>query len=52
MLVGMLALFGALIGVGPWLDAGEGPNACYLVDHDMRQVHGPCRPEETRGWRR
>jgi hypothetical protein len=41
-------LFGAFV-TEPFIDSGEGPNRCYLVDREMRQINGPCRWDETRG---
>lgn len=48
----MFLLFLAMFVTGPWIDSGEGPNRCYLVNAQMEQIHGPCKPEETRGYRR
>jgi len=46
----ILLLFLGLFLTGPVLDAGAGPNACYVLTREMMQTH-PCRPEETRGWK-
>ena len=46
----ILLLFLGLFVTGPVLDAGEGPNRCYVVGKDLNQ-HDPCKPEMTRGAR-
>ena len=53
MIIGLALLLAAAAISGVLaLDSGEGANACYRVDQEMRQVHGPCKPEEARGMRR
>lgn len=47
----MILLLLACFLTAPAFDAGEGPNACYVLDRELRQVNGPCRWDETRGVR-
>jgi len=47
----ILLLFLGLFVTGPVLDAGDGPNQCYLPDPKWHGFIGPCKPEESRGAR-
>lgn len=49
MILGLLLLLVGLVATTPWLDNGAGPNACYVLDRELRQP-APCKPSETRGW--
>ena len=49
MIFGFFLLLVGLVATTPWIDNGAGPNPCYVTDQAARQVHGPCKPEMTRG---